>query len=67
MTTVTDAALARFSASIQNSSSTKLSLAGKAVPCSRNTSRPRTFSGTRTKRLPSENFNVVPTQTSWSR
>src|SRR5262245_46839350 len=58
MTAVTDAALARLSASIQNSSSMKLSLAGKAVPCTRNTSRPRTFSSTRTNRLPSEKRSV---------
>src|SRR5262245_24822837 len=58
MTAVTDAALARLSASIQNSSSMKLSLAGKAVPCTRNTSRPRTFSRTRTNRLPSEKRSV---------
>src|SRR5262245_17332117 len=36
----------------------KLSLAGKAVPWTRNTSRPRTFSNTRTNRLPSENRSV---------
>ena len=55
MTAVTDEALARFRASIQKSSSMKLSLVGKPVPCTRKTSRPRTFSSTRTKRFPSEN------------
>src|ERR1044072_7054448 len=54
MTAVTEAALARLSASIQNSSSMKLSFAGNAVPCTMNTSRPRTLSSTRTNRLPSE-------------
>jgi hypothetical protein len=34
----------------------KLSLAGNAVPWMMNTSRPRTFSSTLTKRLPSENL-----------
>src|SRR5215510_13795637 len=58
MTAVTDAALARLSASIQNRSSMKLSLAGNAVPCTRNTSRPRTFSRTRTNRFPSEKRSV---------
>src|SRR6478672_4968651 len=58
MIAVTDAALARLNASIQNSSSMKSSLAENAVPCTRNTSRPRTFSRTRTKRLPSEKRRV---------
>src|SRR6478736_8201746 len=58
ITAVTDAALARFSASIQNSSSTKLSFVGKAIPWTRNVCRPRTFSRTRTNRLPSEKCNV---------
>ena len=58
MTAVTEAALARLRASIQKSSSMKLSLAGNAVPCTRNTSRPRTFSRTRTNRFPSENRRV---------
>jgi hypothetical protein len=35
MTAVTDSALARFRASIQNSSSTRWSLAGKTVDCTR--------------------------------
>ena len=58
MTTVTDAALARLSASTQNSSSMKLSLAGREVPWTRKTSRPRTFSSTRTNTLPSEKCSV---------
>src|SRR5882762_10177 len=60
MTTVTDSALARFSASIQNRSSMKLSLAGKAVDCTRYTRRPRTVSLTRTNRLPSEKRSTSP-------
>ena len=46
-------ALARFSASIQKSSSTKLSLTGRCTPWMTNVSRPRTFSRMRTKTLPS--------------
>src|SRR5262249_13936912 len=53
ITAVTEAALARLRASIQKSSSTKLSFTGNAVPWIRKASRPRTFSSTRTKRLPS--------------
>ena len=58
MTAVTEAALARLNASIQKRSSMKLSLAGKPVPWTRNTSRPLTFSNTLTKRFPSENRRV---------
>src|ERR1700735_3551606 len=58
MTAVTDAALARLKASIQKSSSMKLSLAGNPVPWTRYTSRPLTFSSTRTKRFPSEKRSV---------
>src|SRR5262245_17929838 len=67
MTAVTDDALARFSASIQNNNSMKLSFAGNAVPCTRNVSRPRTFSSTRTKRFPSENRCVSLAASGWSR
>src|SRR5271163_3394406 len=67
MTAVTEAALARLKASIQKSSSMKLSLAGKAVPWIKKTSRPRTFSPTRTKRLPSENWSVSPAPSGQSR
>ena len=58
MTAVTEAALARLNASIQKSSSMKLSFAGNAVPWTRKTSRPLTFSRTRTNRLPSEKRSV---------
>ena len=53
MTAVTWVALARFRASIQKSNSMKLSLTGCSVPWITKTSRPRTFSRTRTKTLPS--------------
>ena len=53
MTAVTCVALARLKASIQKSSSMKLSLTGYSVPWTMKTSRPRTFSSTRTKTLPS--------------
>ena len=54
MTAVTEAALARLSASTQNSSSTKLSFAGNTTAWIMNASLPRTLSRTRTIRLPSE-------------
>ena len=53
MTAVTCVALARLKASIQKSSSMKLSLTGYSVPWTMKTSRPRTFSRTRTKTFPS--------------
>ena len=53
MTAVTCVALARLKASIQKRSSTRLSLTGYSVPCTMKTSRPRTFSRTRTKTFPS--------------
>src|SRR5579864_4816261 len=53
MTAVTWEAEARFSASIQNRSSTKLSLTGCETPCTTKASWPRTLSSTRTKVLPS--------------
>jgi hypothetical protein len=58
MTAVTEAALARLSASIQKSNSIKLSLVGKTVLWITNASRPRTFSSTRTNVLPSEKIFV---------
>src|SRR5215471_18290590 len=60
MTTVTDSALARFKASVQNRSSMKLSLVGKTVDCTRYTWRPRTFSLTRTNKFPSEKRTTSP-------
>src|SRR6185369_21032 len=60
MTSVTEAALARRNASIQKSSSMKLSLAGKTVDWTMKTCRPRTFWPIRTKTLPSENFKLCP-------
>ena len=49
---MTCVALARLKASIQNVNSMKLSLTGCSVPWITKTSRPRTFSRTRTKTLP---------------